>query len=197
MSDKEEKQLANALNQYVDSRVTYQDHLIAMVTSVDLDEQTGIATHDGIEINFRLSACIDEDKQGVTLYPAVDSYVLLAPIEGNETDCYVAMYSKVDQVELKLADHSITISKDGGIKIQSNQIEINSGKNGGVVNAKELEKQLKTLSQRVDAIYNAIQLALPMPNDGGANLKTTMLTALNAAPLPPDFSNIENPKFTH
>ena len=62
--------------------------------------------------------------------------------------------------------------------------------NGGsevMANAQELQKQLTTMSGRIDAIINAISSAPIAPMDGGATFKASLIGTLS-----PHLANKEN-----
>lgn len=96
-------------------------------------------------------------------------------------------------IELNAKDSDasfIVCQKDG-------TIELNGKDSGGLIKVKELKKQLATMSARIDSIITAINSAVPVPQDGGAALKTSMATLLPSLVTPlPEVDDTTDPKST-
>lgn len=91
---------------------------------------------------------------------------------------------------LKLDVNGTTLEMDGSV----------STWNGGsetTANATDLKKQLTIMSQRIDALFNAIKSGVPAPMDGGAAYKASMTGILAAASQKEDFSNMIDDKIKH
>lgn len=89
-----------------------------------------------------------------------------------------------------------------GFLIDASEVEeiiYNDGKNGGMCNVPALKKELDKLTKRVDDIISAISQAIPSAGaaDGGAGLKTSIVSFLNAIVDKEDFSEIEDINIKH
>lgn len=141
---------------------------VAKVTAVDgytctvetLDTETSIT-----DVRLQTS-----DANGVYLKPAVESFVIIAPI--SDFEYVVVMYSAID--ELKFLD----------------------GSYGGLTKTQELKTQLDKTNEVLQAVVDSLKNWVVAPNDGGAALKTFFTTTLGAKVVG-NFSNIENDKITH
>lgn len=109
----------------------------------------------------------------VAVKPKKDSDCLIAIVEGDEATAFLLFANEADLVEY------------------------NGGKNGGLTNTTELKTQLDKLTKRVDGIMNAIKQGVPVAGDGGASLKTTIVTSLQSITDKEDFSKIEDKIITH
>jgi phage baseplate assembly protein V len=76
-------------------------------------------------------------------------------------------------------------------------VTFNGGENGGLTITPELVAQLEKMSARIDGIIDAIKNGVPIPQDGGAGLQTTIKAALIAIVDKEDFSAVENEKIKH
>lgn len=103
------------------------------------------------------------------------------------TECVIAVIDGLDGVSILLDAAEV------------DEIILNNGENGGLTITPELVKQLGKLTARVDGIISALKNAIPVAGaaDGGAGLKTSIVTALNTITQKEDFKNIENKRVTH
>lgn len=145
---------------------------------------------------------------GVVQFPVKGSYVVvgfLSPAVGVvllTTEVSKTVLT-VGNTEATVEDNSVTLTtekvsvevkdKTAKIDVDGTTLEFD-GKattfNGGsetMANATELQKQLTTMSGRIDAIINAISSAAVAPMDGGATFKAAL-----AATLAPHLANKEN-----
>lgn len=105
----------------------------------------------------RLRAVDDEQDKGLVLFPKVGSAVLVGKIE-NMTAYYIAMFSELESVSL-ITDSFV----------------INEGKLGGMVKLKEAVKKYNELEKEINDLKRVFQSWTPVPNDGGAALKSAVL----------------------
>lgn len=110
------------------------------------------------------------ESKGSLIVPAIGSMVIVSFINRNAG--YVSMFSKIDTITLL------------------------GGNFNGLVKADELKTQLNKLKDTVDALVEGFSSWTPVPNDGGAALKTVMTTKL-AAKTTGDFSKLRNDKIKH
>lgn len=100
----------------------------------------------------------------------------------------------------ELEDGDVAIYSEGGsftVCRKDGTLELNGTKNGGVLKASELKKQLSVLTARVDALYNALKNSPVAAQDGGATYKAAISTALSLVTQKEDFSGIESDKVLH
>ena len=167
---------------------------ICVVDSVDEDMRTIECTpiDEGaplLGVNLQAN---QEQEDGVVSFPAVGSYVLVGFISPSVAT--VLMMSEVTKILVKIGDTEMSFEDGTGkIKVKDSTVEFdgkNTVFNGGsevMANAQELQKQLNTMSARIDAIINAISSAPVAPMDGGATFKASL-----AGTLAPHLANTEN-----
>jgi hypothetical protein len=125
-----------------------------------LDTETEIS-------NVRLQT---SDASGLYLKPAVNSFVIIAPIA--DFEYVVVMYSDIDEMQFL------------------------DGSYGGLTKTQELKTQLDKTNEVLQAVVDSLTNWTPVANDGGAALKTFFNTTLGPK-IVGDFSSIENDKITH
>jgi hypothetical protein len=144
---------------------------------------------------------------GLVLVPTVGSEVTVGFI--NEAVAVVVQTASVDKVILTIGKTELTI-EDGSLKLGVGNATLEmtddgqitwSGDNGGsetTANATELQKQLQTMSGRIDAIIRAIMQAAVSPMDGGATFKANLTGALSSyLGNKEDFSQMIDNKIKH
>lgn len=98
------------------------DTFPAVVVSVDKTEGTCVV-NDG-ELDYQdvaLSATIEENGKRFFVFPAVDSYVLVSPINEDLHRLYVEFFSEVESVDLKIEETQLQIDKDGFLLRKQNE----------------------------------------------------------------------------
>lgn len=166
--------IKEVLEQFVKNQLALQV-LLCRVTAVDKAKALcDVEPVNGQAEMFdvRLRAVADGETSGMVIYPKVGSLVLVALIENDYNSAFVAMCSEVDE------------------------IIINGGSFGGLVNAKELKKELDKTNAVVQAIMQTLTTWVVAPSDGGLALKTAMITALTGKVLG-NFTKLENEKIKH
>ena len=120
----------------------------------------------------------------------------------NTPNTEIGKYSLVtpngNRIDLNDNNNDIIITqKDGlAVKIDNKTISFNGDSLGGIVDAKELKTQLDKNSNSIDKIFDAINNGVPVPQDGGAGLQTTMKAIISGS-VSGNFSNIQNKTVTH
>jgi hypothetical protein len=122
--------------------------------------------------NVRLKAGIDGVTDGIVQIPSIDSQVLIAMINNDVNTRVIVAFSKVDKTL------------------------INHGDNGGLINIQTLIENLNKTNEVVNAIKDSLLNWTPVPNDGGAALKTYATTQLSGK-VTGDFSDMEDIKVKH
>ncbi len=155
---------------------------------------------------------------GVVSLPAVGSYVVVGFLDPAVAVVLLAMeitksVITIGDTEAVVEDNSVVLkTKKGAATLTADNLKIDidgttlemkkdvSVWNGGsetTANATELQKQLNVMSQRVDALFNAIKSGVPSSMDGGAAYKASMVGILSAASQKEDFSNMIDNKIKH
>lgn len=101
------------------------------------------------------------------------------------------------KVSVDIAEDNVKIDADGTTLEMDGSVSTWNGGSETTANATDLKKQLTIMSQRIDALFNAIQSGVPSPMDGGAAYKTSMTGILSAASQKEDFSNMIDDKIKH
>jgi hypothetical protein len=173
----------NLLTEKMKSKVPVQTEWVK-VQSVDWEEKTMIAIGqlNGLEyfdVVLGLGA--------VNIKPKLGTLALVGAIHNGEA-CF--MISCEEMEEFELTDQS-------GFKLSLNNglLLINGENYGGIVNAKELKKQVDKNTLILEKIQTVFSSWVPVPNDGGASLKAsvTAFTSLQRT----DLANIENTTIKH
>jgi hypothetical protein len=138
--------------------------------------------------DVRLNAIDDNLETYLTVYPAEGSNVVVAILENLVTEAIVIRCSEVAKIGLKIGAITLVIDKDG--------IVMNGGSFGGLIKIEELKTQLDKVTDRIDAVINAIKTGTVTPGDGGAAYKLSMTTQLSALSKE-DFGKIEDTKIKH
>lgn len=127
---------------------------------------------DGMELTqVRTCATTNGNKQNFRIYPKVGSSVVCLDLAGDRRDIIVIQYSEIDRVSIHEGKHT-------------------------TANADELLKQLKNLTDRVDALYNAINYSAFGTADGGKVLQANMQAYL-VGKQSEDYSKIEDKTLKH
>lgn len=123
----------------------------------------------------------------VNTKPKIGSLALVGAIHNGEA-CFMISCEEMEGFEL---------TDQSGFKVSLNDglLLINGEEFGGIVNAKELKKQVDKNTLILENIQNVFSSWTPVPNDGGASLKglVTSFVSLQRA----DLANIENTTIKH
>lgn len=125
--------------------------VLGEVTSVDTEAQTATIKLDNegnVKYEVRLKSIIDKNGLGLVTYPKTGTNILAGKIYNN----------------------------DDYIMIACNEVDkflIDNGDDGGLVNITNLAKRLKNLENDIKGLYNTFRNWSPVPQDGGAALKTS------------------------
>lgn len=146
-------------------------------------------------------------KVGLVAFPKKDSHVVVAFL--NDAAAVVILSEQVDKVCGVIGDEPPVevVAENGSLAITIDEttitadgkkhITFNGGSNGGLAITPELKTQLDKMTARIDGIIDAINNATFLANDGGSELKSSMVKALAKLTDKEDFSNIENADITH
>lgn len=144
-----------------------------------------------------------ESGDGIVLFPAVDSYVVVAFLEPSVA--VVVLTEKVDKIVLKIGDTTAEVI-DGQIDIAvqsikaqmtSDGVTFNDGTLGGLVVSEKLAQKLNALEQDINNLKTAIAAWVPVVNDGGAALKTAITAWTGQQLMTTVAADLENEKVKH
>lgn len=169
--------------------------IIGKVSNVDMSDYTcTVSPIDGGPDyqNVRLKGAIDSDDAGMVIIPEDNSTVVITPIQNNKHNYYITRYTKVKKYIIKMV---------GGGKFEMNEngeIKLNDASLGGIPKASVLATEINSIKQDLSTLKNLIGVVwIPVPNDGGAALKTAAATWAAAALTSTSQSAIENAKCKH
>ena len=120
-------------------------------------------------LDVRLIAGASETPFLIT--PVIDS-VVLATFLSKDT-AFISLYSEIETIQIRGDQY------------------------GGLIKIEELITNLDRLTARVDGIIDAIEMGVPIAQDGGVGYQTTMKAILATLINKEDFSNMENDEVTH
>lgn len=154
------------------------------VKEVDWDEKTmtAVGVTDNLEYYDVLLGLQSEFKK-----PVVGSRCLIGIIE-NKDNSFLLYATEIEE-------HLITDKTGFKIHLKNGELQLNGDSFSGLVKAPELKEQLDKNTLILEKIQDVFNDWVPIPNDGGAALKSlvTQFTTLERA----DLSNIENEKIKH
>ena len=111
-----------------------------------------------------------ESSNGVLIKPQVNSKVLVSFLSKDEA--FVSMFSAIDGIEL-------------------------NGNTWSLIKAEVFLTEIEKLKETVDALVQALNVSwTPVPNDGGAALKTVITSAL-IGKTTGDYSDVKNETIKH
>ena len=162
------------IKQLIRNMAAYNSGLTLFEAEVTKSEDTEcVIKYQGLEHkNVRLVCGFSQSLTTMIIKPAVGSTVLCADLSnGKMRDLVVLMVENVEKVIF------------------------NGGELGGLIKIEELT-QLNKMTARIDGIINAIKGGVPVSQDGGAALQTTIVSLLPTGQKE-DFSSLEDPNFLH
>ena len=179
------KDLANAIK----GITATQDGMLGTVVSVDKTNNTCEVDVDGNEFgNVRLQSVVDMERKGCRFYPAVDSDVLIVPINENG-DWEVRLFSEIEQVLFEIGDMSFDLSSSGLI--------LNGGQLGGMIKIEALVSDMNSIKTDLNNLKTKFNNWTPTPSDGGLALKTLITTWAEASIARTEQADIEDTKVKH
>jgi hypothetical protein len=163
----------------------------AVVLEVDEENFTiDVKPLSGAEMfEVRLKAGIDGVKDGMVEFPAKDSTVLIGLIGNDKHTAFVLKCSKVDKIVIRIGSISLIMTKD--------EITMNDGSLGGLVNIADLVGKLNTIEQDINSLKTAFSSWVPVPQDGGSALKTAVGSWFGSQLVQTTKNDLEDPKIIH
>lgn len=164
--------------------------LVAKVDQVDESNFTVDATPINGEsetFDIKIRVVIDAQEEGIISIPSIGSRILVGMAD--QVNGYLLQCEKIDRLIWKISGFRMEIDNEGNMTF-------NEGENDGIVKLPELKNQVDKLNNFLTAIKNTFNSWVPVPSDGGAALKSAMVSAL-ASQQVADLSNAGNEKIKH
>ncbi len=149
------------------------------IVSVDEDKKSCVVLIDKIEYeDIRLNAVIDDDNDKHSfIVPVVDSWVVVSFVSGSDTDAFLSAFSEIDKVI-----------------IEANEIVFNKGELKGLPKIESLKEKLNNIENDINSLKQAFTSWIPVPNDGGAALKSGIASWAAQQLTQTQLTDIENEK---
>jgi len=162
---------------------------VGKVTEVDLTART--CTVEPIDDsaalnNVRLQASINAS-DGIVLAPVVGSFVVCTFLTPNIS--VITLFTEVDSVEVKINNITLGLDKD--------EVRLNGTSLGGLAKVNDLVTKLNNLEGDLNTLKAALLSWVPLPNDGGAALKTSLGSYPSDTLTPTTVPDIENTNVKH
>ncbi|MCQ2298722.1 MAG: hypothetical protein MJZ81_01155 [Bacteroidales bacterium] len=135
-----------------------------------------------LEVPDVLLSPADDGKDGkLIITPKTGSMVTVADLSGGELrHLSVVQWGEVEKISLS-----------------SDRIELNGGKNGGLVNIQDLAEKLNKLEKDNNSLKQAFSSWVPVPQDGGSSLKAVVASWASQQLVQTRVSDLEDDKITH
>ena len=134
---------------------------------VSVEGDTCRARYNELEIpGIRLAAIEGGADGGLLLKPATGSIVLVADLScGELRECSVIGYSEIEALTYRHGDTTVTMN---GSKVTADGVEINGGKQGGLVLAAALRRSLESVQRYCETMRTAVAAGLTGVGIGAA-----------------------------
>lgn len=124
---------------------------------------------------------------GIVCLPKKDSHAVVAFID--KAHAVALLFDEIESIHINVGDTSIEIDNE-------QNITLNEGSHTAVF-GDTLKQELNKMSARIDGIIDALNNGVPVPQDGGAGLQTSIKGFLAAIVQKENFDQIENDKIKH
>lgn len=186
MGPGEKQKIISALTEFIDNKSQQTGGLICKVKEIDSTEYTCYCEPIGDYADIRLVKIkLAADKFGFFMVPKLESLVIVSFLSDNSA--FISMVTEIDNLV-------IYIDSNNKLDISSSGFIFNDGNLDGLVKINSLITKLNNVENLLNTIVTNINTWIPVPNDGGAALKT-VFTGNPATPLTPTIkSDLENTK---
>lgn len=186
MGPGEKQKLIAALSDFVDSKSKQTDSLVCKVKEINSTDYTCYCEPIGDyadvqQVKIKLAA----DKLGFFVIPKLESFVVVSFL--SDSSGYISMVTEIDNLV-------IYIDSGNKLDVSSSGFIFNDGSLDGMVKINSLITKLNNLEDLVNQFVTNFNAWIPVPNDGGASLKT-IFTSNPVTPLIPTIKvDLENTK---
>lgn len=199
------RQIIEAVQRMTGTLLT--DNVRMMAATVDaVDEAkrtctvTTVSSQGAITIeNVQLMASVDD---GLLYVPVIDSTVIVAYSTFNKP--FIALFSGLSKLVIvggennagiEITDNGILIEiADTKLNLADGKTTLNDGALGGLVKVVQLTQKLNALESAVNQLKQIFSTWVPVPQDGGAALKTAAATWAGQQLTQTQRADIENDK---
>jgi len=167
--------------------------VVGKVTAVQAPATCTVEPIDGGAVFYkvRLRGTADGDDSGVYAEPKVDSYVIISPLNHDDTQMWVSRFTEVEKWHVRT---------NSGSKVEvlaNGEVHLNGDSKGALVVVSDLVTKLNTLENDLNTIKAVFSAWTPVPNDGGAALKGAASTWAGQTLTNTTAANIQNTKVKH
>lgn len=135
-----------------------------IVLSVDKNELTCVVqlvSNDAELQGVKLKPIIsdgDLSQLGLILFPAVNSFVVVAQVDRDNTDTMVIGFTVIESISLDTKTAlKLLITNDGKLNLNAVQMVFNGGNNGGIPLLKPLTNAINKLQSQVNGLIDAFK----------------------------------------
>lgn len=147
--------------------------IIGTVTAIDKGERTCTVTPitgeaDVQDVNLQANTSLDN---GIVTFPVLDSEVIVSFL--SDENAYISLFSEIDE------------------------IRINNGENGGLINISDLVGKLNTVENDLNDLKTVLAAWVPVTQDGGTALKAALGTYYTEFIVPTQEAELEDTNVLH
>lgn len=139
--------------------------------------------------DVRLTSIITNQPKGFRLIPRIDSDVLIGIIGNDKDTAFLLLSYDIEKIKIDLEGIKLEV-KDG-------VWSWNEGSNGGLMKIDQVLSDLNSLKSDLNTLKNVFTAWVPVPQDGGAALKTAIASWSGQTFTPSQKSDWENEKIKH
>lgn len=176
----------NGIDELIKLILSKVQHPISLGIVKNVDEESGLCEVERDDLptlyNVRLNAVVSGSQMFMQI-PSLESFVIVAEIsDGGQA---VIMTSSIDKIIAQVSD-------DISMVMDKNGIVFNDGKLGGLIKIDDLINRLNTVEKDLNTIKTSIKSWVPVVQDGGASLKTRLMSWCNSTIQITTKADIEN-----
>jgi hypothetical protein len=124
--------------------------VVGQITAVDGTDTCTVEPVDGGATLYkvRLRATIDGNDEGVVSIPAVDSFVIVSPINHNDNQLFVSRFSKVESWHVKTENStSLQVNDDGTVFLNGNNF-------GSLIKIDDIVDRLNSIEDAISGLVD-------------------------------------------
>lgn len=162
--------------------MTKPDLMIGKVTAfnatdwtIDLELNIGATVED-----CTIKSVLNGEDSGIFIEPEVGSFVLVGMTDGKLENLTAMVFSEIKNIRFAPSEKIILRNEDFG----------------GIVKSQKVHDEIKAIKDEINELKNNLSQWVPIPNDGGAALKSLLSTFYTPIPSASK-TDYENEKITH